>query len=964
MDLKANARQLLRYQVLGMMAILILLIIGVFGYFLLHDSMLYNSKLVNLREQVQQQQREQLRTELNAAKEYIAHMESAAQSELKLQSKAQVEQAHTIASALYEQNRDSKSDAQILHLIAETLRPLRFFSDRGYFFINRMDGTNLLLPPNPALEGVNLYDFQDDAGNYTTRNIIKSVQGSQGAGYSRYRWKSPTAKAEFNDKITYAKYFAPLDILIGTGDYVYSFEQDLRTKALERLSLIHFGDSGSISVLDTQGNLLLSPYYDQPQSLAQLEPANRRTNYTQLLDFAASGGGFLQLNWQSPLAGKMIEKLSLVETLPELNWVIISDANQESFQRLFQRQRESAEDTARQELLILFFALLITALFASAMTVVYSRWFKKLFVHYQHNIQQQQLRLRANSQQLQIAARVFETASEGILVTNPQGEIIAVNPACCETTGYSEQELLGRNPSLLSSGQQGENFYQTMWQQINSTGQWKGELYNKRKSGEVYPEWLSISVSKDEQGQVTNYIATFSDVSARKEAERRLRYLADYDPLTELANRRLLSDRVEEAIGVCQRDPEQHLAILFIDLDRFKNINDSLGHSIGDKVLQSTAQRLLSTVRSADTVCRLGGDEFIILINHEKAMSAAARLSNRIIKALADPLQVDNFDLVVTPSIGIATYPQNGEDFDTLLKNADAALYHAKSQGRNNFQFFTQDMNLKASQKLSIEQGLREALLHSQFEVHYQGQYSLDSNELCGLEALLRWKSPTQGYIPPDIFIPIAEETGIILPLGQWVLEEVCAQAMRWQAAGFIPVPVAVNVSSHQFNELLVDSVCEVLARTGLDPQWLVLEITESALMKNPVLSTKALESLQQHGIKIALDDFGTGYSSLAYLKQFPIDKLKIDRAFIDGLPDDQDDLAITRSILDVARNLNMLTIAEGVETDNQYDFLRQAGCQQMQGYYKAKPLPIDALERQVLQRTLAEPLRAQAMPA
>ncbi|MCJ8298995.1 MAG: EAL domain-containing protein, partial [Pseudomonadales bacterium] len=416
-----------------------------------------------------------------------------------------------------------------------------------------------------------------------------------------------------------------------------------------------------------------------------------------------------------------------------------------------------------------------------------------------------------------------------------------------------------------------------------------------------------------------------------------------------LAKRHVLAERVNEVINYSDLNHQQKFALMLIDLDRFKNINDSLGHNIGDQVLQEIAKRLAGNIRVSDIISRLSGDEFIILVNNNKSQSAAKRLANRIMRDLAEPVHILEHDLVVTPSIGIATFPEHGNSFDALLKNADAALNHAKTQGRNNYQFFTFDMHERASERLSIERGLRLALSKQQFEIYYQAQYELGTDKLCGCEALLRWHTPELGMIPPDKFIPIAEETGLILPIGQWVLDQACRQATAWREQGLEPIPIAVNVSSYQFTKNIVSSIQGSLAKANLEPKWLVVEITESALMHDPDFTESALQQLRDFGIKIALDDFGTGYSSLAYLKRFPLDKLKIDRTFITGLPQEQDDLVITRSIIDVARNLNMTTIAEGVETIEQQKLLTELGCQQMQGFLKAKPVPAEQFASEYL---------------
>lgn len=941
MNLSPQAKTLLRYQSVGMISIILFIVFTLFGYLFFKDNLTHSERLKTLEDEIYQQQQQQIKAEIAKAREYIIYMSSQAEQELKRQSKSAVEQAHIIASSLFQQQKDTSSPEEIKKTIIAALRDVRFFNGRGYYFIDDLNGNSVLQPTAPSFEGKSFYSYRSEDGTYNIDKILNSIKNPQRAGFSRYDWYSPENNKVLAEKISYAKEFPPFNWLIGTGDYIYSFEQDLRQAALQRLTRIQSANNSYVTILNIDGDIISGA------KTANFSDADERN---RLIEFAQKGGGIIQHRFDQKKTTD--QRFALVEMIAPFNWVIVADVYPEKIKQLINAQRSALENQAQKDIQVVLWVLFLTAALTLIVGLIFSYWYKRLFTDYQSNIDEQHEVLRSNEKALKLASRVFESSNEGILVTDPDKKIIAINPACLTTTGYSADEMIGNTPQLLSSGQQDDDFYEKMWQHIEQQGHWQGELWNKRKNGETYPEWLSISTSTDQQGKVVNYIATFSDVTERKKTEQRLRYLADYDPLTELANRRLLSDRVVEMISYCQRNNQQQFALMLIDLDRFKNINDSLGHNIGDIVLQQVAKRLSATVRASDIISRLGGDEFIILVNHHKAETAATRLANRIIRELSSPINIEQHDLVVTPSIGIATYPNNGDNFDTLLKNADAALHHAKSQGRNNFQFFTLDMNERASEKLSVERGLRQALNKQQFELYFQAQFELGTQKMCGCEVLLRWNSPEEGFIPPDRFIPIAEETGLILPIGHWVLEQACLQAVHWQRQGFPPLPIAVNVSSYQFKKDIVHSIQQCLVNTGLEAKWLVIEITESALMHDPQFTEQALIKLRELGVSIALDDFGTGYSSLAYLKRFPIDKLKIDRTFIDGLPEDSDDSAITRSIIDVANNLNMITIAEGVETTQQADFLLETGCQQIQGYLKAVPLPADSFEQSFLKST------------
>lgn len=577
----------------------------------------------------------------------------------------------------------------------------------------------------------------------------------------------------------------------------------------------------------------------------------------------------------------------------------------------------------------------------------YGQWLKRLFMCYQADIETKQIRIEGDARALKIASRVFETAREGIMVTDPDNRIVAVNRSFTDITGYTEEDVLGETPKVISSGRHTAGFYAAIWEALDKTGQWRGEIWNRAKSGHVYLEQLSISVSRNEQGDVINYIATFSDVTDKKRTEEQLRYLAEYDDLTGLPNRRLLMDRVAQTIARAKRHEVRCFSLMFIDIDRFKNINDSLGHSMGDLVLQEVAQRLQGAVREVDTVSRIGGDEFVVLVagRGSDIVISAANSAHRILKIVSEPIQEMDLDLVVTPSIGIVSYPADGDNFEMLLRNADAALYHAKSLGRNNFQFYNRSMNEKAYVRLKLENALRQAIEKGNLDLYYQPQYRSGRSEMSGCEVLLRWRH-NGAFISPAVFIPLAEETGLILSLGQWVLQQGCRQGAEWLKQGLCVPNIAINVSAYQFRPEFYRTVDDVLRSTGFPPELLVLEVTESALMSDVVITQHLLKKLRKRGVRIALDDFGTGYSSLAYLKKFSLDKLKIDRAFIDGLPNDRDDVALTSSILDVARHLRLETIAEGVETLEQLNFLEAYGCDQFQGFYFSKPVPVSEFEQ------------------
>ncbi|HWS14078.1 MAG TPA: EAL domain-containing protein [Rhodocyclaceae bacterium] len=551
---------------------------------------------------------------------------------------------------------------------------------------------------------------------------------------------------------------------------------------------------------------------------------------------------------------------------------------------------------------------------------------------------------QATARSLPMSAELFESSSQAILITGPDGSIQLVNSAFSRITGYSEAEVAGRKPSMLSSGRHDRAFYERMWTEIREKGHWQGEIWNRRRTGEVYPEWLTISALRNSRGEVVRYVGMFSDISDRKAAEARIEYLAHYDPLTGLANRALLGDRFNLAIGQAKRS-RRRVAVLILDLDRFKKVNDTLGHSAGDTVLQQTAQRLRGCLRQADFVARQGGDEFILLVNDIDMIHDAAHVAQKIIKTMARPIEVQGREIHITPSIGISIYPDDGTDVEVLLKNADIAMYQAKNAGRNNYQFFSQDMNESTFEHLAFESSLRRALDASEFILHYQPQVDLASGRMTGAEALIRWRHPDLGMVSPAQFIPVAEETGLIVPISNWVLRQACTQCVAWQAATGRPTQISVNVSSLQFRHRdFVELVTETLRRTGLDSGSLELELTESVVMHDADAVIAKLFALQEVGVRLAIDDFGTGYSSLSYLKRFPINRLKIDQSFVSDIGRNSDSEAIVEAIISMAHSLRLDTVAEGVETSEQLAFLRGRQCRHMQGYLFSRPLEPPAL--------------------
>ena len=550
---------------------------------------------------------------------------------------------------------------------------------------------------------------------------------------------------------------------------------------------------------------------------------------------------------------------------------------------------------------------------------------------------------------LRIAATVFE-AQEGMFVTNAQSEILRVNRAFTSITGYSLEEVIGKNPRILQSGHQPTEFYTLMWDCINRTGFWEGEVWNRRKNGEVYPEHLTITAVKGSDGIVVNYVATLTDITLSKAAAVEIERLAFYDPLTGLPNRQLLRDRLIPALASSHRTGQKG-ALLFIDMDNFKTLNDTLGHDMGDILLQKVAQRLESCVRERDTVARLGGDEFVVILEDlsEQALEAAAQteaIGNKILTTLNQPYWLETHSYDSTCSIGATLFHNHEQSIDELLKQADIAMYQAKSSGRNALSFFDPKMQASINARVALEADLRQALKENQFRLFYQPQV-YQNHLILGAEVLIRWQHPVKGIVPPSDFIPLAEETGLMMLIGRWVMEAACAQIKNWASRTETQdLQLAVNVSSRQFRQLdFVEQVCEILLRNEIDPGKLKMELTESLILDDIDDAINKMNALREIGVRFSIDDFGTGYSSLAYLTKLPLDQLKIDQSFVRNIGVKNTDAVIVQTIIGMAKNLGMEVIAEGVETEEQRLFLELHGCQVCQGYLFSQPLAIEQFE-------------------
>lgn len=542
-------------------------------------------------------------------------------------------------------------------------------------------------------------------------------------------------------------------------------------------------------------------------------------------------------------------------------------------------------------------------------------------------------------QQLHLIDEVFENSNEAIVITDADNTILRVNKAYCQITGYSNEEIIGNTPSMLQSGKHDEQFYQQMWNDLNGKGRWAGEIWDKRKNGDIYPKWLSITAVCNRQGELTHYVGTFSDISILKGIESELEKLAYYDALTGLPNRTMFKERLQEELSRCLRF-NCNCAVLFIDLDRFKLINDTMGHAAGDELLIEVSQRIQKSLRATDTFARMGGDEFTLLLPNIPSADEAAHVAQNIIDLMNQLVLLNGEEIRVGCSIGIAIYPDDGDNLETLTRHADTAMYVAKGNGRGQYHFFSANMDMVVHEHLRLESELHHAIERDEFFLHFQPQVDARTDRVVRCEALIRWQHPERGIVSPDLFIPIAEDSGLILQVGDYVVREACRLIKSWRERGFDVPPVAINLSARQFRQSdLVFNIRNILTEYELGVDTIEFEITESVAMENAESAMQRLSMLASEGFSLAIDDFGTGYSSLSYLKTFPVNKLKLDRSFVMDIPEDSNDAAISAAVIRMAHSLGMEVIAEGVETMEQVAFLLGEGCTIMQGYHFSKPL-------------------------
>lgn len=1043
-----NPARLSRLQLSGTLAIVFALALTLASYFLMMSWRDFQSGRQNIEQEATARARDGLQAYADHAALLLSALRERTNDTMRHQLREQVDQAWSLADAIWRREHARQSPRQVQQLIVEALRPLRYFDGRGYFFIDTLSGRCVLLPTAPEREGQSLLDNRDDRGRHIMQGLLDSVDNAAGRGFSAYRWYLPGA-GRMDDKITYARRFPRYNWLIGSGEYISNVEAALQQQGLDTLARMRAGQAGGeLMIIDGGGIIRLYPTRPALVGKPYLKlPAAERARVEQLVQLGKHGG-FVEYSQQDDVGLASDSYLAYSRQLPGWDWTLVTSVKVQTIRDDSLRAAQRLKGRLAERILATLGMTLVAMLFAGLLCWYFVRWVGALVRRYQQDLAQSHLSLKEQARelklshfmidnatelvalrnsrgevvycnqalrqapqlsdalfrhpgggypitfetmecageserclevtinqlnyqgdaylcatardisgrrqaerQLRLAAQVFESSNEAILISDPDNRILTANRAFGHITGYGEAEVRGLKASMLFSDRHEPAFFQQMWQTLQQRGQWSGEIWNRRKSGEHFPCWVNISVLLDAQGEISHFVALFTDISERKEQEARVQHMAEYDALTDLPNRVLVNDRLHQAIRQAELQHNQ-LAVLFVDLDHFKNINDTLGHCAGDELLKEVARRLAGAVRGLDTVGRTGGDEFVLILPSINQPGEAAQIAERILRTIQQSFQIGEHSLVVGCSIGISLMPDDGSDIQTLLMNADLAMYHAKAHGRNTFRFYTREMNTQVAERLLMENRLRRAMEQEQLYLVYQPQYDMAGQRLLGCEALLRWRDPDEGLIMPGRFIPVAEDTGLIVPLGRWVLDQACRQASLWLHAGLAPMRMAVNVSAHQLmRHDFIDDVREALQRHALPGHCLELEVTESTLMADADLASRQLAVIKAMGVRLAIDDFGTGYSSLAYLKRFAPDVVKIDRSFISDLPGDEENAAIVGAIVNLAGALSMETLAEGVENENQQRFLQTLGCEAMQGYLLGSPLAEEMMTRRLEQQ-------------
>ena len=1068
MRFETNEHTLPRLHLAGTLAIVLLLTFALGGYFSWRSEQDHHASLARVAQAVQAQQQARLTAELDSAVNFLEFTRKRTEDLLRHSLREKVDTAMQVAQAIHTLESPKRSAAEVQRLIIEALRQARFYDDRGYYFIDDMQGKFILLPTSPLLEGKARLDNRDDRGHFIMRGLIQAARMPDGQGFSSYRWYTPENPKVMADKLAYVRHFAPYDWLIGTGDYTYKWEQEQMQEVIARLRALKFGQSGYIGLLDRSGRSVLSPSDVQLEGRHyQNMPTAQSAPLAQVMAAARAGGGFVHYPWPDQASGTTVNKTALVRQVEPWGWVLVASMQDDEIQDAVRQELRQQANGTYERWRDLLLPLLLALTLGLAASYAFARWSRRLFESYHADMlaknqavadsealfravfehaavgiaqcapsgevlqinqrfcsllgltrdavlaadfdfrtithpedlpadrtkvqrlldglgdsYQQELRYlhkaghpvwvnlavhlvrdalgapryfisavhditeqKQAAQVQQLAASVFSHAREGIMITDVEGTIVDINAAFTRITGYNRAEAIGQNPRLLGSGRQTPSYYADMWDNIKQHGHWYGEIWNRRKNGEIYAEMQTISAVRDSQGEIRHFVSLFSDITTVKAHEQQLEQMAHFDELTHLPNRVLLADRLRQAMRQVQRHG-QWLAVVFLDLDGFKRINDSYGHDAGDQLLTVVAARMRHTLRDGDTLARIGGDEFVAVLVDLPDAGGCTPLLTRLLTAAREPLMLGEDILQVSASLGVTFYPQPGDiDAEQLQRQADQAMYQAKLAGKNRFHVFDAELDRSMRGHHESRAQVRHALQHGELVLHYQPKVNMRTGQIIGAEALIRWQHPEQGLLAPAMFLPVIENDPLAVDVGEWVMHTALSQMLKWHAIG-LDIPVSVNVSARQLQQHdFVARLQGILAaHPGITPSCLELEVLETSALEDIAVASQVIEACRNLGVMFALDDFGTGYSSLTYLKRLPVTVLKIDQSFVRDMLEDPDDMAILQGVIGLAHAFKRQVIAEGVETVAHGTALLKLGCELAQGYGIARPMPAEAL--------------------
>jgi len=924
----------------------------------------YKNEIENIKIKHTKSVKETLKWEVEHFIELIKISKNNFEKNKKLILKKRIDQVHLMMSTIYEKYKDVYTKEEIKNIIITALRKVRF-SNNGYYFIIDTNGVKILYDVKKEIEGINSLNFKNKNGVRITKKILEFIKEKE-EGYYTYKWYKPTDSTKEFEKISYVKLFKPFNWIISNGVYKDDLDKEIQNEVLNNIEQMKLDKTNSNYIFISKWNGLALTYPAKGKNMYNIQDKNGLYLVQELINKAKNGGGFVQYVMPSLKDERNTLKVSYVQGIPEWEWYVGAGLYIDDIHDQIAIEEEKLHKKLIYiSVIIIILAIIVLILFIYLYKnltkivkqdfLIFIDFFNSL-VYNSNKINLKSLRFKefeemgnyANAMlskkieledKIKLWNKVFENTSEAVMICNLNTEIIDVNNAFTTITGYHLEDVKGKKSNIINYKTQEQNNFNTICAKVKRLGSWKGEIKNKRKNGEIYPALFTANVILDENNEILNIVSIFSDITNITESKKKLEYLAHHDSLTNLPNRVLLNDRIIHAITNAKRNGSM-LAICFIDLDNFKKVNDNYGHTYGDNILKQTSIRIKKGLREIDTLSRIGGDEFILLLENINNISEINSIINKIQKEFMFEFESEKQNFSLSASIGISLYPKDGANVDELVKNADIAMYNAKENGKNTYKFFSNKMSIDTHKLFDMENDLREAIDKKQFVNFYQPQINLKTKEVIGFEALVRWEHPKKGLIPPIKFIDYSEKNKMIIDIGKYVLQRSCKDLMTLQKEFNFDGRISINVSGVQieYSDFL-STLQQTIKEFNINPNKIELELTESVIMKNPQQWIELLNAIKSLGIKIAIDDFGTGYSSLSYLRKLPIDKLKIDMAFVSDIPKEEDACAIVDSIINLSENMKMITLAEGIENVEQEKYLKNNRCEEGQGYFYGKPM-------------------------